>query len=58
MILSLRHFVRRLGLLLAAACLVLAAGCATTGDDYESEIPWNEPQPWEGSPMIPGMERM
>ena len=32
----------------------LLAGCATA-DDNESDIPWNSPQPWEGSPMIPGI---
>ncbi len=21
----------------------------------DSDLPWNNPQPWEGSPMIPGM---
>ncbi len=42
-----------------AACLALAslailgaAGCATTDD---GDIPWNAPQPWEGAPVIPGM---
>jgi len=42
-----------------AACVALtvwavlsAAGCATTN---EGDIPWNAPQPWEGAPMIPGM---
>lgn len=33
---------------------LLAAGCATAPDD-ESEIPWNQPQAWEGSPALPGM---
>ena len=37
------------------ACLT---GCATTdADRRESDIPWNQPQPWEGSPYIPGMNR-
>jgi hypothetical protein len=30
--------------------LVGLAGCAST----ESDIPWNAPQPWEGTPGIPG----
>ena len=41
-------------LVAVAACIgVLLTGCATT----ESDMPWNEPQPWEGSPFIPGMPR-
>jgi len=32
--------------------LLIIAGCASTDD---SELPWNNPQPWEGSPMVPGM---
>jgi hypothetical protein len=33
-------------------CLMLfAAGCATT----DSDMPWNAPQSWEGSPYIPGL---
>ncbi len=32
--------------------LMMGAGCATTTDN-ESELPWNTPQSWEGSPMIP-----
>lgn len=43
-----------LGLLLA----FILAGCAGLGNDEESDIPWSAPEPWEGSPMIPGMERM
>ena len=36
-----------------AIALVAAfvCGCATN----QSDMPWNSPQPWEGSPMIPGM---
>jgi hypothetical protein len=40
-------------LAIAAVALSFCAGCATT--DNESSIPWNTPQSWEGSPMIPGM---
>jgi hypothetical protein len=37
--------------LLLALVALLTAGCATT----ESDMPWNAPQPWEGSPLIPGL---
>ena len=40
-----------LGLVLLTAGLL--AGCATPDD---SDIPWNAPQPWEGTPFtMPGM---
>jgi len=39
-------------LILFAISLVVLAGCAT---EQDSDIPWNSPQPWEGSPTIPGM---
>jgi hypothetical protein len=31
--------------------LLWATGCAT---DTESNMPWATPQPWEGTPGIPG----
>lgn len=34
----------------------LAVGCATTDGDYDSDLPWNTPQSWEGSPSIPGFD--
>ena len=37
--------------LLSAAALALCSGCSTV----ESDLPWNTPQSWEGSPYIPGM---
>jgi len=37
---------------IAVATLALA-GCATTSDD-DSDMPWNTPEAWEGSPYIPG----
>jgi hypothetical protein len=37
---------------LLTLCAVWASGCATTG---ESDIPWNEPQPWEGMMSVPGL---
>jgi hypothetical protein len=44
--------IRLVVMAVAALCwAVLAGGCAST----ESDIPWNEPQPWEGSPFIPGL---
>lgn len=42
-------------LLLLSAVLLAASGCTTPPAD-ESDLPWNSPQPWEGSIMIPGME--
>jgi hypothetical protein len=36
------------------AALAFCAGCATTED---SDLPWNTPQSWEGSPAIPGLPR-
>ena len=46
-------------LLLAAAAMALG-GCASTDNDYIDEqeysnMPWNTPQQWEGSPSIPGL---
>jgi hypothetical protein len=49
-----RKRVRIVFLILLGAAAALLAGCATA-DENESEIPWNTPQPWEGSPMIPGL---
>jgi hypothetical protein len=36
---------------LIVSLMICAGGCASTGD---SDIPWNQPQPWEGAPSIPG----
>ena len=41
-------------MLAAVALAALVAGCATTD---ESDIPWNRPQSWEGSPSIPGLNQ-
>lgn len=44
----------RLRLILASAGIlsILMTGCATT---EESDIPWNAPANWEGSPYVPGL---
>jgi hypothetical protein len=47
--------VRFLGILLAIVFTCLLSGCATTAD--ESDLPWNVPQSWEGSPSLPGMQQ-
>lgn len=40
------------------AVILLTLGCAATdAGRRDSDMPWNEPQPWEGSPYIPGMDR-
>ena len=50
-----RRFLRAAVLVSLLAVPALLAGCATADPD-DSELPWNTPQPWEGSPMIPGLE--
>ena len=35
--------------------VLLAAGCATSADREDSDLPWNTPQPWESAPTIPGL---
>ena len=35
--------------------VALLTGCATMED--ESDMPWNAPQSWEGSPSIPGLNQ-
>jgi len=50
-----RRFLRAAALISLLAFSALLAGCATADPD-DSELPWNTPQPWEGSPMIPGLE--
>lgn len=39
------------GALMVIFVILLASGCATT----DSDMPWNAPQSWEGSPYIPGL---
>ena len=47
----------RSGGVLVLLCLLAAAGCATTPEDYgdEGDLPWATPAAWEGAPSIPGM---
>lgn len=40
---------------LIAVTTALLAGCASIDPDQESDLPWNVPQTWEGSPSIPGL---
>ena len=47
------HVRRYAALAAAAAALALLSGCDTTDED--SDLPWNTPQSWEGSPSIPGL---
>lgn len=42
---------RALALLMIVSGLLLVAGCAT---EVDSDMPWNTPQKWEGTPGIPG----
>ncbi len=42
------HFTLLIAALFAA--IAFLAGCATTPD---SDIPWNVPQQWEGTPALP-----
>lgn len=49
------RIVGNLGILAALAAWLLASGCATT-EPPNSDLPWNSPQPWEGSPLIPGLD--
>ncbi len=43
-----------IAIMLIAIVAVLAGGCATT---HDSDIPWNSPASWEGSPYIPGFSQ-
>ncbi len=42
------------GIILIAIAAALAGGCATP---HDSDIPWNSPASWEGSPYIPGFSQ-
>lgn len=41
-------------MILIAIVAVLVGGCATP---HDSDIPWNSPASWEGSPYIPGFSQ-
>ena len=47
-----RSYMRMIAGLLATALLALFSGGCTTTD---SDLPWNTPQSWEGSPSLPGL---
>jgi hypothetical protein len=44
-----------LTILILLVSTALFSGCATF--ENESDLPWNTPQPWEGSPSIPGFNQ-
>jgi hypothetical protein len=46
---------KRLSTYMMGLALLGLMGCATTDHRRDSDIPWNQPQPWEGSPYIPGV---
>ena len=47
---------RRLLIVILLAVVGLGfSGCATHDPDRDSDMPWNMPQSWEGSPAIPGL---
>ncbi len=46
-----RHYIAGILVLIG---VVLAGGCATP---HDSDIPWNSPASWEGSPYIPGFSQ-
>ncbi|MGI6087099.1 MAG: hypothetical protein ACOYCD_04000 [Kiritimatiellia bacterium] len=51
-----RHNIRLISACAAALLLLvagLAGGCATSGDQSGSSMPWNTPQGWEGAPALP-----
>ena len=39
---------------LMAVSTILISGCATTSEDNVSSIPWDRPQPWEGTGQLGG----
>ena len=50
----------RIPYLLVAAAALAFAGCASNDGDFHdeqeySDMPWNTPQQWEGSPSVPGL---
>lgn len=51
---SVKTFTISVALLMAAAGMLSISGCRTPPLDEESQMPWNTPQDWESSPMMPG----
>jgi hypothetical protein len=54
-----RHL-KNISYLLVPALALLMGGCASNEGAYVDEqeysnMPWNTPQQWEGSPSIPGL---
>ena len=48
-----KHTLKRFVLLLALALVAwIGSGCATTGEENLSAIPWNQPRGWENG--LPG----
>jgi hypothetical protein len=43
--------------LLLVTVAMLSSGCATSHDDNVSTIPWNRPQPWEGTGALGSIVR-
>ncbi len=50
---KMKRILRPLAALLTLAAVLVMAGCM--GASSESDLPWNTPANWEGSPSIPGM---
>ena len=47
-----RRISRTVAAILAGVALLTVSGCMTTDN---SDMPWNTPQSWEGTPSIPGL---
>lgn len=49
---TMASFTRAAVILVFCAVVCALHGCSTAGNS--SDVPWNVPQPWEGTPNIPG----
>jgi len=49
------EYIRGLVCLLFAGIVCVVCTSCGSPDGYDSDLPWNTPQSWEGSPMMPGM---
>jgi hypothetical protein len=52
--------IKKIPYILIVSSALAVFGCATNDDAYIDEqeysnMPWNTPQQWEGSPSIPGL---